>query len=620
MNNKRENLSSLLSLISLILVSLVMLSILFYTPRFVGFMTYGAYINTPPIFNNSEPLPNVTFEEDTTRENAINLNKSFFDPDGDEFIFKVFGNSSVIVTINQTTKNVTFSTAPNFNGIEQMYFVGDDSHNRNATSNTITVNVTPITDIFWAYQGTNFSLLNLSLPINFSIFNNFGNINFTSNVIDFSANATKKQDVNLTKHVNISFNRIEVNSTHLPELNESAILTINGLSFNNPRPLRDGEICPDSICTVISYSGGALKFNVTSFTIYSSEETPSITARIIGGAGGGRRIEAPKPSIEIDKEEIKIRLRAGETKEEYIKIKNNLEKEIKVELDLSKIEKFLAPLPSGDFRERVKEIILQPGQQYTESLSFFASEEIVPDVYIENIIIKTEATEQVIPVIIEAISKDIIFDLSLKVLERYKEIPLGENVFAELTIFYLKEEVPTTNILVNLIVKDFSEKIISQKEKTISISSSQTSLIEEIPLPPEISLGKYIVIAKTTYDNKTAVASDTFKVVERITFTQSVIVMAILTFIIILVVILLLLKRRAYLERGQRRELEIIHELIMEAQQYLKLKDEHEAIRLYHIIREKYNKLPRELKSRVWQEAKSLEEEIALHIKQEVKK
>jgi parallel beta-helix repeat protein len=75
-----------------------------------------------------------------------------------------------------------------------------------------------------------------------------------------------------SSNVNISFNRIEVNSTALPELNTSATLTFYNLTFNDPRILKDGAVCSD--CSELSYENGTLVFNVTSFSVYTTEETP----------------------------------------------------------------------------------------------------------------------------------------------------------------------------------------------------------------------------------------------------------------------------------------------------------------------------------------------------------
>lgn len=89
--------------------------------------------------------------------------------------------------------------------------------------------------------------------------------------------------VDLDNNVIISKNLIEVNTANLKNLEKSAILSLYGLDFKNPRILRNNEICSPSICQIIDYSNGILKFSVTSFTSYSAEEIPT-EVKATGGA------------------------------------------------------------------------------------------------------------------------------------------------------------------------------------------------------------------------------------------------------------------------------------------------------------------------------------------------
>ena len=111
----------------------------------------------------------------------------------------------------------------------------------------------------------------------------YGKINFSES-IDLSGGG------NIDSYVNISFNRIEINSTALPALNKSATLYLYNLTFTEPRILRDDVVCPSSICAEISYSNRTLAFNVTQFTVYSAEEASEEGGDdvvSVGGGGGG---------------------------------------------------------------------------------------------------------------------------------------------------------------------------------------------------------------------------------------------------------------------------------------------------------------------------------------------
>jgi sporulation protein YlmC with PRC-barrel domain len=150
---------------------------------------------------------------------------------------------------------------------------------------------------------TDFTNVNIGNIINLIIDNTeYGTFNFTE-VIDLTNGA------DIDSYINISFNRLELNSTALPELNKSAKLKLYNLTFDDPQILKNGEICSTSICSEESYSSGTLTFNVSSFTVYSTRETPAIISDDAesgggGGSGGGSSTTAPeeKPECIADNE------------------------------------------------------------------------------------------------------------------------------------------------------------------------------------------------------------------------------------------------------------------------------------------------------------------------------
>ncbi len=115
-----------------------------------------------------------------------------------------------------------------------------------------------------------------------------GSINFT-NSIDFSSG------FDWSKFINITQNRIEVNSTGEPLLNVNATLTFYNLTWTNPQILRNGVVCSSPSCIISSYAGGILVFNVTGFSIYTTQETPVVTTT--GGTGGGGGSYVPPKSV-----------------------------------------------------------------------------------------------------------------------------------------------------------------------------------------------------------------------------------------------------------------------------------------------------------------------------------
>ncbi len=95
--------------------------------------------------------------------------------------------------------------------------------------------------------------------------------------------------VDLDSYIIISNNRIEINTSALPNFNKTATLSLYDLTFINPQILMDGLPCPSSICTKGSYSGGTLEFNVTHFTTYTIQETPESSSEGPASGGGDSR-------------------------------------------------------------------------------------------------------------------------------------------------------------------------------------------------------------------------------------------------------------------------------------------------------------------------------------------
>jgi hypothetical protein len=199
---------------------------------------------------------------------TINLNLYFSDLDLDSLTYSNSVVENISVNINQTTGIVVLTPDANWNGTGYVIFNGSDSE-VNSTSNNITLSVFKPIINFTGFDGDTTNFSDMTSFVNASIIiekSDSGKINFDSVTLN-------NTQINISEYINISFNRIELNSTALPELNKSATLYLYNLTTSNPQPLKDGVFCSD--CSEVSYTGGIFAFNVTSFSVYSSEETPT---------------------------------------------------------------------------------------------------------------------------------------------------------------------------------------------------------------------------------------------------------------------------------------------------------------------------------------------------------
>jgi hypothetical protein len=129
-------------------------------------------------------------------------------------------------------------------------------------------------------SGTDINATDTNLDISDTTILNYSFTNTTVTIRNTSAAAINFPNLTVTNGTNFSAdvilrnNYVFVNSSSVPGLNKSAKISFYGLSFNNPRILRDGAVCPSRICTKLSYAAGngTLIFNVTGFSNYSAED------------------------------------------------------------------------------------------------------------------------------------------------------------------------------------------------------------------------------------------------------------------------------------------------------------------------------------------------------------
>jgi len=212
-------------------------------------------------------------------------------------------NNTFVFYKNTSTDNYTLMEEKTRNE----YWIGIDAYRNNLiehavyvskgfpqTSNDLYLKIVPI--LFTNFNGSTTDLENTELSNLTNLVlekQNYGKINF-SEEINLSAGG------DLNTYINISNSFVSINSTALSELNKAATITLYNVGLSNPRIMKDGVICPSTVCTEVSYSGANYTFTVTGFSNYSLEETPSSTTgdTISGGSSGTKKVTIPDEDLE----------------------------------------------------------------------------------------------------------------------------------------------------------------------------------------------------------------------------------------------------------------------------------------------------------------------------------
>jgi len=378
-----------------------------------------------------------------------------------------------------------------------------------------------------------------------------GKIAFNS-AVNLTADYNPADNIlDLDSYVNISHNRIELDSGALPNFNKPSTLRLYNLTFSNPRIMRDGAVCSDALCTKESYSSaGTLVFNVTSFTVYSAEETPSAPPVTPpaggpgggGGGGGGGGFGASKEEFTVSPEIIEVSLLRGQEQTITLQIKNIANKNLSITADMEDIEEF------GFLSER--SFALGVNKTKFLQLNIYASEYNKPIVYTGKIIFRGGSSEKVVNVIISVREKGALFDIRVEILPDYREVAPGKSVGSVLRLVNVGAPETSTDIRVKLIMADLNKKIIRESaEETIGVKG-ETSVIRWITTPAGTQAGEYLLIASATYTNLTVESYDTFKVIageeKQLGFVPEL--QHYLLFSVAVAVIILFYARKKYLE------------------------------------------------------------------------
>ncbi|MBU2562434.1 MAG: hypothetical protein KKF68_02115, partial [Nanoarchaeota archaeon] len=475
---------------------------------------------TAPTFNN---LRNFSHVINTSFSKTINAS----DVSG---IGNYSLNDTSVFNINSSTGLITNIT--NLSTLSTYWLnlsVNDTFGNLN--SGIFKINVVHIAADEFGGSTTNFTdpLVNFSNIPNLTLENSeFGKINFSESV-DLS-NGT-----DLDEYVNISFNRIEINSTALTELDKSARLYFYNLTYTNPRPVKDGSACSSPDCVEVDYSGGTFVYDVTGFTVYSAEETP--TEETLPSSGGSSSTTSSGTVLslfELDKSQISVKLRKGETREVEFVVKNLATYSISINL-------------SSDLDEMMKidEIfILEAGESKTVKIDIIAKENKNPDLYIGRIYVQAGGIKKEILVSIEVISREFLFDITLEILDRYLYVLPGESVYGMISLTKMMVDLKVDDVVMNYTIKDDKGNIILSEIDTRAVETTM-SFTKEIPLPNDIAYGKYVFYVQVEYDEKIASGSAWFHVGSKTRIWSIVVFILVFTIIVVIfILIILFLKKK----------------------------------------------------------------------------
>lgn len=237
---------------------------------------------TVNVVDSAEPIINLVSPSDNSPYNfGSSVSLEFNSTDS-----STINNCSLYVN---GVLNQTFSSVDQTRNYNSTLTLGSGLHSwkvqcsdaSNNVANSQTREFTVLSSISFLDNTTEYTTLSNEADISnvswFYVSSLYGEINWTS-AIDFSSG------IDWSACINISENRVEVNSSCFPGLNVSARITLHNLTYADPQALKDSSFCNE--CVEESYTGGTFIFNTSSFSVYSAQETPTSSSSSSGSSGG----------------------------------------------------------------------------------------------------------------------------------------------------------------------------------------------------------------------------------------------------------------------------------------------------------------------------------------------
>ena len=140
---------------------------------------------------------------------------------------------------------------------------------------------------------------------------------------------------------------------------------------------------------------------------------------------------------------------------------------------------------------------------------------------------------------IELETKSTLFDVTLKIPEKFLIVSPGGKVLAEIEIIDIGQA-GEVEVEAYTTIKDSEENIIAETRKNLTVNE-RTNFIESFDLPKKISPGKYVFYTTITYNGQIAVGSGIFTIGTQ--YNKRLYIIILLT-IIILGIIIYVIKRK----------------------------------------------------------------------------
>jgi len=290
---------------------------------------------------------------------------------------------------------------------------------------------------------------------------------------------------------------------------------------------------------VVDYDlSGSASTGTIQFTVEGPPSTEPEAPGPGGGGGGGPSVSR----LRIDPSEIEITIVSGGKDSREIIVENIGNTYLAVAISVIGIEN----LVSFDRNE----ILLDSGDK---SKLFLFISALGEGIFPGKVIFTASGVRKELIVLMNVVSENVLFDVSVFVPDEFKKIASGDTFSAEIELLQIGPKVGL-DVTADYVIKNFEGKSFNQESETFFVRGERryTKDFGELYLP----VGDYVVGVGITYPGGFASSSAHFEVVDSLFFAPFsddvflALILAFLSLIIIIISILIYLKIRRDIKEG----------------------------------------------------------------------
>ena len=248
------------------------------------------------------------------------------------------------------------------------------------------------------------------------------------------------------------------------------------------------------------------------------------------GAGGGSQIFVP--DFSIDEDLISVKIKQGETKDQFLVITNEDNIVLNFVVELKGLEDFVSIAESS--------FSLDPGKSKSIILSFFVDEDAEINIHTGNILVKTFGVEKKVSVVLEIVEKSSLFDLEIRLL--FDVLSKSEKLDSVIRITDVAGR-GEVSVLLEYFIKDFDDFEIKLTEETIEVDGI-LEIERKFSIPDILDVGEYVFYVKLTQEDNVVVSSQSFILKEKIFFYRDIVPFLVFLILLFLVLFFLFKKRK----------------------------------------------------------------------------